>query len=81
MKNVELWQRLETLAHEHHVTWRWVRGHDGDPGNERADQLANRGLRRGALNAWRIPAPAGRANPVRGRPAVASRYSRAFVSG
>ena len=43
VKNVELWQRLESLAHEHQVTWRWVRGHVGDPGNERADQLANRG--------------------------------------
>lgn len=43
VKNVELWQRLDALAREHEVTWRWVRGHVGDPGNERADQLANRG--------------------------------------
>lgn len=43
VKNVELWQRLEALSKEHDVTWRWVRGHVGDPGNERADQLANRG--------------------------------------
>lgn len=43
VKNVELWQRLDALAREHDITWRWVRGHAGDPGNERADQLANRG--------------------------------------
>ncbi len=44
VKNVELWQKLDALAASHHVTWRWVRGHNGDPGNERADQLANRGV-------------------------------------
>jgi ribonuclease HI len=44
VKNVELWQRLEALANGHDVTWRWVKGHAGDPGNERADQLANRGV-------------------------------------
>lgn len=43
VKNVELWQRLEALASLHHVHWRWVKGHAGDPGNERADALANRG--------------------------------------
>ena len=31
------------LSQQHHVDWRWVRGHAGDPGNERADALANRG--------------------------------------
>ena len=44
VKNVELWQRLEALASLHKVEWRWVRGHTGDPGNERADALANRGV-------------------------------------
>jgi ribonuclease HI len=44
VKNVELWQRLEALAEQHDVHWHWVRGHDGDPGNERADELANRGV-------------------------------------
>ncbi|MEY4753308.1 MAG: hypothetical protein RJA44_983 [Pseudomonadota bacterium] len=44
VKNVELWQRLEGLSRLHHVDWRWVKGHAGDPGNERADQLANRGV-------------------------------------
>ena len=44
VKNVELWQRLDELNAQHKVTWRWVKGHSGDPGNERADQLANRGV-------------------------------------
>ena len=44
VKNVELWQRLETLAAGHDVKWHWVKGHSGDPGNERADRLANRGV-------------------------------------
>jgi len=44
VKNVELWQRLDALAAQHDVHWHWVRGHNGDPGNERADELANRGV-------------------------------------
>jgi len=46
VKNVDLWQRLDALAHEagHTIDWRWVRGHTGDAGNERADALANRGV-------------------------------------
>jgi ribonuclease HI len=44
VKNIELWQRLEALEAEHQVRWHWVRGHAGDPGNERADRLANRGV-------------------------------------
>lgn len=43
VKNVELWQRLDALNAAHDVTWRWVKGHAGNPGNERADRLANRG--------------------------------------
>lgn len=43
VKNIELWQRLEDVAGRHDVQWRWVKGHAGDPGNERADRLANRG--------------------------------------
>ncbi len=43
VKNVELWQRLDELRQRHDVHWRWVKGHAGDPGNERADALANRG--------------------------------------
>lgn len=46
VKNVDLWQRLDALVHGggHRVEWRWVRGHNGHPGNERADQLANQGV-------------------------------------
>jgi ribonuclease HI len=43
VKNAELWRRLDALREAHDVHWRWVRGHAGDPGNERADALANRG--------------------------------------
>jgi ribonuclease HI len=44
VKNADLWQRLDALRQLHQVEWRWVRGHAGDPGNERADRLANRGV-------------------------------------
>ena len=44
VKNIELWQQLDALAAAHEMTWRWVKGHSGDPGNERADRLANRGV-------------------------------------
>ena len=44
VKNIDLWQRLDALASLHRVDWRWVKGHAGDPGNERADALANRGV-------------------------------------
>jgi ribonuclease HI len=43
VKNADLWQRLDTEAQRHHIEWRWVRGHAGDPGNEKADELANAG--------------------------------------
>lgn len=44
VKNVDLWQRLDALVPTHEIEWQWVRGHSGDPGNERADALANRGV-------------------------------------
>ena len=44
VKNKELWQELEAEVARHDVRWIWVKGHAGDPGNERADQLANRGV-------------------------------------
>jgi ribonuclease HI len=48
VKNVELWQQLDKLVEQggHQIEWRWVRGHSGDPGNERADALANKGVER-----------------------------------
>jgi ribonuclease HI len=42
--NAELWQQLEAQCDRHRVRWRWVKGHSGDPGNERADLLANRAI-------------------------------------
>lgn len=44
VKNADLWQALEVEALRHEVEWRWVKGHNGHVENERADQLANRGL-------------------------------------
>lgn len=44
VKNADLWQALDELAGEHTLRWQWVRGHAGDPGNERADALANQGV-------------------------------------
>ena len=44
VKNVDLWQELDVLANKHEIEWVWVKGHAGHDGNERADQLANRGV-------------------------------------
>jgi ribonuclease HI len=44
VKNADLWRELETAAARHTVRWNWVRGHDADVDNERADALANRGV-------------------------------------
>ena len=44
VKNVDLWQQLDELVGKHEVTWQWVKGHAGDEGNERADELANMGV-------------------------------------
>ena len=40
--NMDLWQRLLAAEKQHQVEWKWVRGHAGDPMNERADVLATR---------------------------------------
>ena len=44
VKNADLWQRLEAAARAHEVEWHWVRGHNGHPENERADELANQAI-------------------------------------
>ena len=45
VKNDDLWKRLDAARNRHEVDWRWVKGHAGHPLNERADELANKGLR------------------------------------
>ncbi len=44
VKNVDLWQRLDTAVARHQVEWHWVRGHTGHRENEMADCLANKGI-------------------------------------
>lgn len=44
VKNRDLWERLDQQLGEHDIGWHWVKGHSGDPGNERADQLANEAI-------------------------------------
>lgn len=44
VKNADLWQQLDELCQQHQLQWHWVKGHAGDAGNERADELANLGV-------------------------------------
>lgn len=44
VKNLDLWQALDAAQARHRIEWRWVKGHNGHPGNERADALANLGV-------------------------------------
>ncbi len=44
VRNADLWQILWEATQRHRISWYWVKGHAGDPGNERADALARRGL-------------------------------------
>ena len=44
VKNQELWKKLDSLATEHIIEWKWVKGHSGHPGNEHADRLANEAI-------------------------------------
>ena len=44
VKNEDLWRELDALAAKHEIEWHWVKGHNGHPENERADQLANKGI-------------------------------------
>lgn len=48
VKNDDLWKALDEAAGRHRVTWHWVRGHNGHPENERADELARRGSKEAA---------------------------------
>jgi len=44
VKNADLWRELDEMAARHRIRWHWVRGHNENPGNERADELANQGV-------------------------------------
>jgi ribonuclease HI len=44
VKNQDLWMRLDELAAAHEIEWHWVKGHSGNPGNERVDLLANQAI-------------------------------------
>ncbi|MDX8379021.1 MAG: ribonuclease HI [Gallionella sp.] len=44
VKNDDLWRRLDAIAVQHQIEWIWVKGHAGHPGNEHADELANKGV-------------------------------------
>lgn len=44
VKNADLWKRLDSACVRHQIDWHWVKGHSGDPGNEAADALANKGI-------------------------------------
>jgi len=44
VKNKDLWQALDEAVARHEIQWKWVKGHDGNPGNEKADELANLGI-------------------------------------
>jgi ribonuclease HI len=44
VKNMDLWMALDELVSSHAVRWHWVKGHSGHEGNEKADELANRGV-------------------------------------
>ena len=44
VKNADLWRELDALRAKHEVEWHWVKGHAGHPENERADELANKGI-------------------------------------
>lgn len=44
VKNKDLWEQLDDAILRHQISWHWVKGHAGDPGNEKADALANQGM-------------------------------------
>jgi ribonuclease HI len=63
VKNVDLWQRLDGARQRHEVSWHWVRGHEGHAENERAHELAQRGIAEQVASQQREEGP-GSAVPV-----------------
>jgi ribonuclease HI len=57
VKNADLWRALDAATERHDIEWHWVKGHAGDPGNERADRLAVRGMQE-AVARGEVPTPA-----------------------
>jgi ribonuclease HI len=55
VRNDDLWKRLDEAARRHHIDWRWVKGHAGHDGNERADELAREGLAQARHQREHIP--------------------------
>ncbi len=55
VKNQDLWQRLQAATLRHSIDWRWVKGHSGDPDNERVDALAR--TQAELIKAGRLPGP------------------------
>ncbi len=53
VKNIDLWQQLDRACLNHDIDWFWVKGHSGDEGNEKADQLANLGVEQ-VLNQMKV---------------------------
>jgi ribonuclease HI len=68
VKNEDLWRRLDAAATRHEIQWLWVKGHAGDPGNERADALANSGMADAIARAAAHSASASRKPLRRARP-------------
>ena len=52
VKNEDLWKELDALLPRFEIQWHWVKGHAGDPGNEKADELANRGVPKVKKESW-----------------------------
>jgi len=62
VKNIDLWQRLDTLVAGHRIEWRWVKGHSGHPENEKVDRLARDEARRAGSGGLGRSGPVGGAN-------------------
>lgn len=78
VKNPDLWKRLMAIDRTFDTTWEWVRGHNGDPGNERADELATQAMqfKRSTTNSWGVQEPSSARGGAGAAPALANRPRR-----